>query len=103
MSKPVRITWILALLLAGFYPSFAQVLARAQTNPPVKTGVPAVQKSLKEVLRELKDYYKQAILYFDRNVEAFTVSADVINYKADLEQNLKKVLKATRRGNEMFA
>ena len=35
MSKPVRITWILALLLAGFYPSFAQVLARAQTNPPV--------------------------------------------------------------------
>jgi TonB-linked SusC/RagA family outer membrane protein len=95
MSKPVRITWLLALLLAGFYPSFAQVLARAQTNPPVKTSVPAAQKSLKEVLRELKDYYKQDILYFDRNVEAFMVSGDVINYKADLEQNLKKVLKAT--------
>ena len=96
MTKNIRIALLATLIAAGFYPTCAQTLARAQGggNPPVRNSASA-QRSLRDVLQDLKDHYKQDILFFDRNVEAIIVPAEAINYQADLEQNLRVILRTT--------
>jgi iron complex outermembrane recepter protein len=91
MLKLIQKSLIAALLLICVYPSTAQLMARVQTSKVSRNS----EKTLKEALGELKNYYGKDILFFDRNIEAFTVSNEAINLKTDLEQNLNSVLKST--------
>ena len=95
MQKRLRNCLLFGLLMSGFYPASAQLLARAQAPAPQKVEANTAQKLLKDLLGDLKNYYKQDILFFDRNVKNISVSAGEINYQIDLEQNLKVLLKGT--------
>lgn len=91
MLKIIQKFIFVALISMSIYPCSAQVYARVQT---VKNN-PTNDKTLKEALSELKNYYRKDILFFDRNINNFKISNDVIDFKNDLEQNLTSVLKST--------
>jgi len=91
MKKNIQKLIAVALFSMSIYPCSAQLIARIQTTKIAHNS----EKMLKEALSELKNYYGKDILYFDRNIDAFTVSVDAIDYKNNLEQNLKSILKST--------
>ena len=111
MRKTVRFFLLLGMLLCASFPNMAQTLARAQTSTSwTQSSSQVAQKSLREVLGDLKKYYKQDIVFFDRVVAPYTISVDVIDFRKDLEQNLNLVLKGTslyskknRRGGYIIA
>ncbi|WP_373513857.1 SusC/RagA family TonB-linked outer membrane protein [Persicitalea sp.] len=51
--------------------------------------------SLKEALGTLKAHYGVDIVFADRTVELFRVSADVLDYQLTIEKNLSNVLRAS--------
>ncbi|MEA5402764.1 TonB-dependent receptor [Arcicella sp. DC2W] len=51
------------------------------------------KKKLKEVLQELKKYYQIDILFFDKNVEGFTVNPAKLDFHKKIEYNLDILLK----------
>ncbi|GAB3898107.1 TonB-dependent receptor [Larkinella knui] len=88
-----RIPTLLILLLGVIRPGFAQMLAKAQTSPRQPVTARPENRQLKETLRELKNYYKVDILFFDRIVEGYVVSSDAVRWDDRLETNLETVLK----------
>ncbi|RRB02684.1 SusC/RagA family TonB-linked outer membrane protein [Larkinella rosea] len=91
MRKEIPILFI--LLLGMSRPGFAQMLAKAQTSNRQPVSTRAENRQLKETLRELKNYYKVDLLFFDRIVDGYVVSADAVRYDDRLETNLETVLK----------
>lgn len=53
------------------------------------------EKKLKDVLTELKDHYNVDILFFDRYIDEFSVSSEMIRWDKSIEKNLEAVLKST--------
>lgn len=93
MKKPLLSLLLSGALLSGVQLSFAQMLARAQTASSPKEALrPAAQRKLKEVLQDLKNHYRVDILFFDRNVEGYSVTGSV-EYGAKLESNLEAILR----------
>lgn len=84
---------LLLLLLGVVQPGLAQMLAKAQTATRQPQTVRAENRQLKETLRELKNFYKVDILFFDRIVDGYVVSSDAIHWDDRLEPNLETVLK----------
>lgn len=96
MRKSVRNVFLLGFLPLVSHPNIAQTLARAQTSPAWSQSSPkTTQKSLREVLGELKKHYKQDIVFFDRIVAPYSIPVDAVDFGKNLEQNLKTVLKDT--------
>ncbi len=93
MKRPILTLLLLGVLLAGVYPGFAQILASAQPQQGRETQTKPAQKKLKDVLKELKDHYRVDILFFDRNVEGFSIGANAVRFNLKLEQNLDAILK----------
>ncbi|WP_428667341.1 SusC/RagA family TonB-linked outer membrane protein [Runella sp.] len=93
MKKTILTLLLLGVLPGGVQPSFAQLLASAQTTQSKDSPNKPSQKKLKDVLHELKEQYQVDILFFDRNVEGFTVMSNVVKPNVKLEQNLDAVLK----------
>ncbi|GAB3342849.1 TonB-dependent receptor [Larkinella ripae] len=88
-----QIPLLLVLVLGLIQPGWAQMLAKAQTTTRQPQSVRAENRQLKETLRELKTFYKVDILFFDRIVDGYVVSADAIRWDDQLETNLETVLK----------
>ena len=99
MKKTIRAslrvgTLLLVLLLVG-QPTHAQTLARASQLLTKESGKaqPARQK-LRGILNDLKTRYRVDILFEGGLVENVVVSTDLLDYKASLEENLDKILRA---------
>lgn len=90
--------FLLSLLLCG-RPSWAQTYARAHQLPKKAETLSApTTLKLRDVLKDLKSRYRVDILFEGGLIEGITVSSDLINPNAQLEQNLEQVLKATGLG-----
>ena len=95
-KKFTTFTLLLGLISSFAFPITAQVFARVQMkNPTSQTAPNSNMKQLKAVLNDLRTHYKKDILYFDRNIESYSINLENINYKDDLEQNLKNIFKGT--------
>jgi TonB-dependent starch-binding outer membrane protein SusC len=80
----------LLLMLLSIAPAQAQVLAlESITQHDPANGT----RKVKDVLNELRVHYKVDILFSDQMIESLQVSADAVNYKNTLEENLVQVLK----------
>ncbi|CAN5506864.1 TonB-dependent receptor [soil metagenome] len=93
MKKLIRMLLLLGVVLGGVRPGFSQLLASAHQIQQKEGPVKASPQKLKDVLKKLQDHYAIDILFFDRNVDGLVVAGDVVNYKANIEQNLTAVLK----------
>jgi iron complex outermembrane recepter protein len=86
----------LGLFIGEIYPSSAQLFARVQTAKPQNSSASkSSSKQLKMVLNDLRTYYKKDILFLDKNIEAYQINDENVNYSLDLEQNLNIILKKT--------
>ncbi len=96
MKKTIRSSLLCATLFFITAQNFAQITANAQKlkseSSEKKSSKP---KKLKDVLTELKDHYKVDILFFDRYVEEYNVSAEAVRWDNSVEKNLEAVLLST--------
>ena len=96
MKKPIRSTLLCAILFLFAVENFAQMTANAQQ---LKSGVSqkkeVSEKKLKDVLTELKDHYNVDILFFDRYIDEYSVSSELIRWDKTIEKNLEAILKST--------
>jgi len=95
MRKTIRSSLICSILFLFAAENFAQMTAKAQqlkSDPSEKKEVK--EKKLKDILGELKDYYKVDILFFDRYID-FNVPSDAVRWDKTIEQNLDEILKST--------
>jgi len=96
MKKTIRSTLLCAILFLFAAENFAQMTANAQQ---IKSGSSekksASEKKLKDVLTELKDHYNVDILFFDRYIDEYNVSSEIVRWDKTVEKNLEAVLKST--------
>lgn len=85
---------LLALSLSG-HPIWAQTYARAHKLPQKSEAAAPTMLKLREVLKDLKSRYQVDILFEGGLVEGITVSSDVVNLNANLEQNLDRILRTS--------
>ncbi|WP_374755785.1 SusC/RagA family TonB-linked outer membrane protein [Runella rosea] len=85
---------LLALSLSG-HPIWAQTYARAYELPQKSEAAAPTMLKLREVLKDLKSRYQVDILFEGGLVEGITVSSDVVNLNANLEQNLDRILRTS--------
>jgi iron complex outermembrane receptor protein len=90
MTHPLPRLFALMGLVSVTSPGNAQLIAQVSTQPVQERKSPRIE--LKHALRELKEYYKVDLLYFDRIVQGYTVSRQAIHWEAGLEQNLEQLL-----------
>jgi TonB-linked SusC/RagA family outer membrane protein len=85
---------LLALSLSG-HPIWAQTYARAYKLPQKSEAAAPTMLKLRDVLKDLKSRYQVDILFEGGLVEGITVSSDVVNLNANLEQNLDRILRTS--------
>lgn len=95
LHSSCRMGMLLLTLFLGGQCCWSQTLARA--NWPLQKQQtdtkPSLQK-LRGILNDLKSHYRVDILFEGGLVDGVTVSTDLVDYTATLEQNLDRVLKA---------
>src|SRR5260221_6481330 len=95
-SSDVCSSDLCAILFLFAMENFAQRTANAQQ---LKTGASqkkeVSEKKLKDVLTELKDHYNVDILFFDRYIDEYSVSSEMIRWDRTIEKNLEAILKST--------
>ncbi|RDB05228.1 SusC/RagA family TonB-linked outer membrane protein [Runella aurantiaca] len=85
---------LLALSLSG-HPIWAQTYARAYKLPQKSEAAAPTMLKLRDVLKDLKSRYQVDILFEGGLVEGITVSSDIVNLNANLEQNLDRILRTS--------
>ncbi|WP_428668188.1 SusC/RagA family TonB-linked outer membrane protein [Runella sp.] len=85
---------LFALLLCG-QPSWSQTFARAHKMPQKSEAAAPTQLKLRDVLKDLKSRYQVDILFEGGLVEDITVSSELVNLNANLEQNLDRILRTS--------
>src|SRR6478609_2812973 len=95
MKKTIRSTLLCAVLFLLAVENFAQMTANAQQLKSSASEKKATERKLKDVLSDLKDHYNVDILFFDRYIEEYSVSNDMIRWDKPIEKNLDAVLKST--------
>ncbi|OJV12310.1 MAG: SusC/RagA family TonB-linked outer membrane protein [Dyadobacter sp. 50-39] len=92
MKKPLRsLLFVLAAASAGS-PGHAQLLAAIGQRQQPFTAQQST-RSLKSVLQEFKTHYKVDILYFDSVVQGYEVPASALDFQANAEKSLTRILK----------
>lgn len=96
LQKSCRVGMLILTFSLLGRPSWSQIYAKVQKTPQKAEArtAPEIQK-LRGVLKELKSHYKVDILFEGGLVEGITVSSDLLDFNATLENNLDKILRSS--------
>lgn len=100
--------WLLAGMQAGFGQAQAIAFVRQQVSPDAAQVPEKGVMQLREALKLLEGHYKVDIVFGDRIVEEFAVSAGRVILKGTVEENLSRILQSTglkfrKIGNSSYA
>ncbi len=100
--------WLLAGLQTGFGQAQAMAFVHQQIYPDVSHDPGRGVMQLRDALKLLESHYKVDIVFGDRIVQDFSVSAERVLLKGPLEENLSRILQSTglrfrKIGNSSYA
>ncbi len=100
--------WLLAGLRTGFGQAQAMAFVHRQISQDVSHDAGKGAMQLRDALKLLESHYKVDIVFGDRIVQDFSVSAEKVSLKGTLEENLSRILQSTglrfrKIGNSSYA